>query len=179
MKKLFVILSLAMAFCFTFSCQDKAALAELEAMKAQAAVEEENKALVLQWFEGMAEKDFDKAFEPFSADYHLNFPSSTATPLTKEQNYELAKTMHQTFPDIINNIKDIIAVGDKVIVRALDTATHTQEFQGIPPTGNKFEVSWIIIFQIKDGKIVEAWEEVDWIGFMQQLGMELRPKEEK
>jgi hypothetical protein len=28
---------------------------------------------------------------------------------------------------------------------------------------------------MKDGKIVEAWEEVDWVGFMQQLGMELRP----
>jgi steroid delta-isomerase-like uncharacterized protein len=141
-------------------------------------IEEQNKALVLQWFEEMAKKNFDKAFEPFAEDYHLNFPSNTATPLTKAQNYELAKTMHQTFPDIVNNIEDIIAVGDKVIVRAVDTATHTQEFQGIPPTGNKFEVSWIIIFRFEEGKIVEAWEEVDWVGFMQQLGMELAPKKD-
>jgi steroid delta-isomerase-like uncharacterized protein len=160
-----------------FGCQDKEAMAELEAMKAQAKVEEQNKALVIQWFEEMAKKNFDKAFEPFAADYDLKFPSNTTTPLTKGQNYELAKTMHQTFPDIVNNIKDIMAVGDKVIVRAVDTATHTQEFQGIPPTGNKFEVSWIIIFRMEDGKIVEAWEEVDWIGFMTQLGMELKPKE--
>ena len=177
MKKLYMILPLALILCFMVGCQDKEAMAELEEFKAQAEVEEQNKALVIQWFGKMAKKNFDKAFEPFAADYHLNFPSNTATPLTKEQNYEFAKMMHQTFPDIVNNIKDIMAVGDKVIVRALDTATHTQEFQGILPTGKKFEVSWIIIFRMKDGKIVEAWEEVDWVGFMQQLGMELKPKE--
>ncbi len=59
----------------------------------------------------------------------------------------------------------------------IDIATHTEEFQGIPATGNKVEISWIIIFHVKDGKIVEAWEEVDMLGFMQQLGMVLKPEE--
>ena len=86
--------------------------------------------------------------------------------------------MFQAFPDIVHEIKDIEAFGDKVMVRAVDIATHTNEYQGMPPTGKKFEISWIIIFRLKDGKIVEAWEEVDSAGFMQQLGMELVPKKE-
>ena len=46
MNKLFIILSLALILCFMVSCQDKEAIAELEAMKAQAEVEEQNKAIL-------------------------------------------------------------------------------------------------------------------------------------
>jgi len=44
MKKLHLILPLALILCFMVSCQDKAAMAELEEFKAQAALEEENMA---------------------------------------------------------------------------------------------------------------------------------------
>ena len=44
MKNLCMILPLALILCFMVGCQDKEAKAELEAMKAQAAVEEQNEA---------------------------------------------------------------------------------------------------------------------------------------
>ncbi len=50
---------------------------------------------------------------------------------------------------------------------------------GIPATGVKTEAGGIEIFHIEDGKIVEVWEISDTLGIMQQLGMELKPKEEK
>ena len=37
MKKLCMVLSLVLVLCFTFGCQDKEAMAELEEFKAQAA----------------------------------------------------------------------------------------------------------------------------------------------
>ena len=49
----------------------------------------------------------------------------------------------------------------------------------IPPTGNKVEVGGIDIIRIENGKIVEDWEDADVLGWMMQLGMELKPKEEK
>ncbi len=57
------------------------------------------------------------------------------------------------------------------------TGTHQGEFQGIPATGNEIEVSTILIWSFKNGKIVEEREEANWLGMMQQLGMELKPKE--
>jgi predicted ester cyclase len=42
----------------------------------------------------------------------------------------------------------------------------------------KTEAGAIDIFHIVDGKIVEVWEISDRLGLMQQLGMELKPKEE-
>ena len=179
MKKQFLILFLALVLCFMVGCQDKEAMAELEAMKAQAEVEEQNKALVLQWYEELGKGNIEKGFEVCAPDYRLYYPSNTGTPLTKEQNLEIALQTYQAFPDTVNEIKDIVAVDDKVIVRGVDIATHTQEFQGFPPTGKKLEVSWVIIFRFEEGKIVEAWEEFDSLGWMQQLGFELKPKEEK
>jgi len=160
-------------------CQDKEAMAELEEFKAQAEVEQQNKALVLQWYEELGKGNIEKGFEVCAPDYRLYFPSNTGTPLTKEQNLEIALQTFQAFPDTVHEIKDIVAVDDKVIVRGVDIATHTQEFQGFPPTGKKLEVSWLIIFRFEEGKIVEAWEEFDSLGWMQQLGMELKPKEEE
>jgi predicted ester cyclase len=46
---------------------------------------------------------------------------------------------------------------------------------GIPASGNRYEASGIGISRIEDGRIVEQWEDFDMLGFMQQLGMELRP----
>ncbi len=179
MKKLYLILPLALILCFMVGCQDKEAMAELEEFKAQAEVEQQNKALVLQWYEELGKGNIEKGFEVCAPDYRLYFPSNTGTPLTKEQNLEIALQTFQAFPDTVHEIKDIVAVDDKVIVRGVDIATHTQEFQGFPPTGKKLEVSWLIIFRFEEGKIVEAWEEFDSLGWMQQLGMELKPKEEE
>jgi predicted ester cyclase len=50
---------------------------------------------------------------------------------------------------------------------------------GFPATGNKFEYSAIVIVRIEDGRIIEEKIEFDELGFMMQLGMELKPKEEK
>jgi hypothetical protein len=49
----------------------------------------------------------------------------------------------------------------------------------MPASGNKMQVSAIIINRLKDGLIVEEFEEADMLGFYQQIGMELKPKEAK
>jgi predicted ester cyclase len=85
--------------------------------------------------------------------------------------------IYEAFPKWKHKMEEIIAVGDKVIARAIDYTTHEGEFQGIPATGNKVEFGVIVIYSIDKGKIVEMREEGDMLGFFQQLGMELKPKE--
>ena len=79
--------------------------------------------------------------------------------------------------DRVHNIEELIAAGDKVIVRGNIKFTQTGELMGLPATGTKIETSTIYIFSIKDGKIVEIREELDMLGVMTQLGLELKPKE--
>ncbi len=83
------------------------------------------------------------------------------------------------FPDYAHTIDDIFAKGDKVVARMTFTGTHKNEFQGIPPTGNTIEYTGIQIWKIMNGKIAEAWDQEDTLTMMMQLGMELKPREEK
>jgi predicted ester cyclase len=46
-----------------------------------------------------------------------------------------------------------------------------------PPTGKKVSFTAIAIFRIHEALISEAWVEFDALGLMQQLGMDLVPKE--
>jgi len=177
MKKLCIILPLALILCFMVGCQDKAAMAELEEFRAKAEVEEQNKAIVLRLLEEMDNKNFEIFNEAYAPDAKVYFPSNITTPMSIEQTVPMVKSFSEAFPDFNHSIEELIAEGDKVILRAIDRGTHQGEFNGIPATGKKIEMGTIVIFKFKEGKIVEGWEEADMLGLMQQLGMELKPKE--
>ena len=178
MKKLCLILPLALILCFMVGCQDKEAMAELEEMKAQAEIEEQNKEIVKRYWEAWGKGDFEAFKELLAPNYVYYFPSRSTKPTSREESIEFGKMMHNAFPDVTFSIEEMIAVGDKVISRFIFRGTHEGESQGIPATGNKIEVSGITIMRIENGKVVEEREEYDTLGEMQQLGMELKPKEE-
>ena len=178
MKKLCMILSMALIFCFMVGCQDKEAMAELEKFKAQAEVEKQNKEVVLKFYEELDNGNIENVMELFAPNFLWYTPSNSPTPMSKEESHEFLKMIYEAFPKWQHKMEEIIAVGDKVITRAIDYTTHEGEFQGIPATGNKVEFGVIVIYSIDKGKIVEMREEGDMLGFFQQLGMELKPKEE-
>ncbi len=51
------------------------------------------------------------------------------------------------------------------------TGTHEGEFMGISPTRRKIRVHGIVMSRFEDGKIVEEWEVIDQLAFLQQLGV--------
>ncbi len=177
MKKLFMILPLVLVLCFVYGCQDKAAMAELEAFKAQAEVEEQNKEIVRKGFKLFDEGNIEGLMELFAPNSLWYNPSNSPAPMSKEELRESLVMLFNAFSEWNSKIEDIIAVGDKVITRVVTTTTHTGEYLGIPATGKKVEYSSIMIFSFEDGIIVEVREDVDKLGRMMQLGMALKPKE--
>ena len=67
-------------------------------------------------------------------------------------------------------IEDLIAEGDKVVVRVVRKATHSGAFMGIPASGKQVTVPATYILRIVNGKITDAWLNWDLLGLMQQLG---------
>jgi len=178
MKKLIVVIPLVLLLCFTFGCQDKEAMAELEKFKAQAEIEEQNKATVLRLFEELDKKNFGIIKELCSPDAKL-YVAGSFEPVTVEEVASLVPMWYGAFPDYAHSVKDVIAKGDKVAVRCNYSGTHEGEFMGVPATGNTMEYGGLGIWQIKEGKIVAGWIMEDMLWLMQQLGMELKPKEEE
>ena len=179
MKKFCMILPLALIVCFMVGCQDKEAMAELEEFKAQAEVEEQNKDMVKRYVDEL-NKGNSAVFEELCApEYAFYNPSDTPEPMSREETMEFHEMIHTAFPDVNWDVKELSATGDRVIIWNVVTGTHEGEFMGIPATGNKIDVSSILMLRIQNGKIIEEREEADMLGLMQQLGMELKPKEAK
>ena len=180
MKKFSVFLSIVFLLCFMSGCQDKAAMAELEEFRAQAAVEEQNIALVKRMYEELNKgpaADLEAAKEFSAPDYAHYYPSANPKPVSLEEMWASLMPIFPAFPDFNWSVEDVFAAGDKVVVRFVFRGTHQGEFMGIPATGIKVEVGGMNIIRIKDGKTVEDWEDADVLGWMMQLGMELKPKE--
>lgn len=78
--------------------------------------------------------------------------------------------LRDAFPDLHPTIEDMVAEGDRVVLRDIVSGTHQGAFAGIPPTGKRVMVTRIGIFRVADGKIVEYWSVVDMLGMMQQIG---------
>ena len=75
------------------------------------------------------------------------------------------------FPDLHYTVEDLVAEGDKVVVRYTGRGTQQGELWGIPPTGKQMTYTGILIWRFAEGKIAEHWAEPDRLGLMQQLGV--------
>jgi steroid delta-isomerase-like uncharacterized protein len=78
---------------------------------------------------------------------------------------------HTAFPDMGGGVEQVVAEGNKVVVRFIGTGTHQGDLFGIPPTGKPIKSTGINIFRIEAGKIVEHWNNADDLGVLQQLGV--------
>ncbi len=114
--------------------------------------------------------NLDLADELFASNYT---PHQASSPdfgdgpqgIRKMVSYYLA-----AFPDTHFTIDDLIAEGDKVVMRWTARGTHRGEFEGVPPTGKQVTVTGANTVRIANGKCVEGWESWDALGLMQQIG---------
>jgi len=68
-------------------------------------------------------------------------------------------------------VDEVFGVDDRIVKRWTFNATHTGEFGGIPATGNNIILKGVTVARIVDGKIVEEFDYMDDLGFLQQLGV--------
>ncbi len=176
MKKLLMVIPLVILLCFTFACQDKKAMAELEEMKAQVKVEEQNKEIAHRFIEEVWNQGkLDAVDDIVTNDIIIHVAGRDIKGIENFKKYILGH--RNAFPDIKFTIEEQIAQGDKLAERYAIRGTHQGELQGIPATGKQIKIASIDITRFLDGKMVERWGEYDQLGGMMQLGMELKPKE--
>ncbi len=129
---------------------------------------DENKAIMRRqieeiWNQGRLEVA-DEVFHPLAV-----APDAPQLPPGPEGCKMVARMFRSAFPDFHMTIEDLIADGDMVSARFLQTGTHHGELFGIPPTGNRVAFEEIALIKIADGRIVASWFQTDMLGLMQQL----------
>jgi steroid delta-isomerase-like uncharacterized protein len=138
---------------------------------------DENKAIVQSAVEAFNRGDWDAVDRLFAVDYVDHDPSRAGLPPGPEGVKQAWSMFRAALPDLQGAIEDMIAEGDKVVVRGVVRGTHQGELMGIPPTGRQVTVTLIDINRIEGDKLVERWAEQDNLGMMQQLGVIPEPEQ--
>ena len=68
-------------------------------------------------------------------------------------------------------IEDVIAEGDKVVVRWTNEGAMVGEFLGMPANGKPFKIDGVDVHRLENGKLAEHWHVVDQLGHAQQIGL--------
>jgi steroid delta-isomerase-like uncharacterized protein len=133
-----------------------------------------NKVLVYRWYEEVWNKKREEAIdEMLSADvisYGLtDNPTEAVKGTSAFKKYWRA--LIEIFPDIHVAVESTIAEDDKVVSRCSVRGTHLGQGLGIPPTGKKIHVTGVRIATFHDGKVIEAWNNFDYLAVYGQLGL--------
>jgi predicted ester cyclase len=65
--------------------------------------------------------------------------------------------LRKAVPDARYEVDDLIAEGDRVVVRWRLLGTHKGDFRGIAPSGRPITLMGIAIYRVERGKLVERW----------------------
>ena len=77
--------------------------------------------------------------------------------------------IRSALPDARYEVDDLIAEGDKVVVRWRLLGTHKGAFGGIAPTGRSIALKGIAIYRVEGGKLIERWVVTDLHGLLEEI----------
>ncbi|MDR3404280.1 MAG: ester cyclase [Chthoniobacter sp.] len=134
---------------------------------------DQNTHLLKSWFEEVWNKGREEAIDELAA------PNMIAHGLLDAQGQEISsvgkfkvfwRQFRSAFPDIRIAIEDALADGDKVMVRCTVWATHQGDGLGLAATKKPVKFTGMVIARIRNGQLVEAWDNWDFLSLYQQLG---------
>lgn len=132
---------------------------------------DESKAVVRHLFDLIQGGDFDAFDELMAPDFANHALGRIQEGL--EPWRAIFRAIRETIPDETTTIEDMMAEGDKVVVRATLRGTHQGTalpmFAGIKPEGRPVEWQFIHIYRLREGKIVEHWAQRNDLEVRQQL----------
>lgn len=130
-----------------------------------------NKDLMRRWFAEVWDKGRAEAIdEMFAADGVAYGLGEAGIDVRGPADFKLyfAK-LRGAFPEFEVKIEDVIAEGDKVAARWSARMVHRGDQLGVAASGRQVNVTGMSFIRVRDGKIVEGWNNWDIFGMMQQI----------
>ena len=127
---------------------------------------QQNKAVVLAYVEAFNRGDLDGLCGLFAPDAQiwgvLGFGGmDVVRPIWKD----LIECLQMKL-----RVEDMVAEGDIVAVRYVESGTSARAFRGLGPTGKSYELVAMEWFVVKDGLIQRRWGARDFASQSRQLG---------
>jgi steroid delta-isomerase-like uncharacterized protein len=135
---------------------------------------EENKALIKRWFDEVWNQGNSNVIDELLAKDGVihGLVDANGNPVTGLEAFrEFHNQFRGAFSGLDVSIDDVVAEGDRVVARCSVRGSHTGESLGFAATNAPVQFEGIAIVRIKDGKIVEAWNQFDFLQMNKQLGV--------
>jgi steroid delta-isomerase-like uncharacterized protein len=122
---------------------------------------EDNKALVRRFVEEVFNQGNVDAIAGFLAEGFADYNKPPGLPPGLEGMEQWYAALLDAFPDLHYEIEDLLAEGDKVVMRSTWRGTHSRPLLDIPATGKTVISQGIDILRVVDGKFVARWGHTD------------------
>ena len=135
---------------------------------------EENKATVRRAIEEGWNQGHAAVFDELNAPNFIYHDPGAPDVRTREDYKRWVTESRRAFPDLHLTIEDMIAEGDQVVMRWTFRGTNTGALVTpipLPATGKQVTGAGITIVRMAFEKAVEAWNQGDNLGELQQLGV--------
>jgi len=134
-------------------------------------VVEANKRTAADWLAQISSKDVEKTLLTTAPDWRMygGPPDLPVGPDGVRTLFAHLNGVEQTWI-----VDDVIAEGDRVVVRATNNCEQ-DEFFGIPAAGVRQVFTATFTFRFVNGKVVDIWRNADDLGRVLQLGARLVP----
>ena len=132
-----------------------------------------NAALVRRWFEEVWNKGRAEAIDEMFAEDGIahGLADETGAPLRGPAGFKpFFQRFREAFPDVEVSVDDAISEGDRVAARCTVRGRHRGDTLGFAATHQPVEFTGMTFARVRDGKIVEAWNNFDFMAMFQQLG---------
>jgi steroid delta-isomerase-like uncharacterized protein len=102
--------------------------------------------------------------------------SSVASPMGgvqegREEIERVYRNWFAAFQDIKTEQDDLLIDGDRVVMIARVSGTHSGDFMGLPATGRQMEVLMVSLMTVTDGFVVDERRIYDFTGLLVQVGV--------
>ena len=126
-----------------------------------------------EWFEEVWNKRNAETIDRLLA------PEATVHGITDEHGKELQgpaafrqfqRRFLNAFPNMVVEVVDAVSAGDKIAVRCVVRGKHEGDGLGLKATQKEANFTGMCLAHVKNGKVVEAWNNFDFLGMHTQLG---------
>jgi steroid delta-isomerase-like uncharacterized protein len=133
----------------------------------------DNVSLVRRWFEEVWNKGRAEAIEEMFAEDGVahGLADESGAPLRGPAHFRVFhRQFREAFPDVEVSVDDAISEGDRVAARCTVRGRHEGHTLGFAATQLPVEFTGMTFARVRDGKIVEAWNNFDFMSMFRQLG---------
>ena len=128
------------------------------------------KRLATEYVEIWNEREFSRLSEVVDDSFTFTSPT-TDTIEGREAVEAYGREVTEAFPDFEITPHELLAGENLVMAESTLSGTHEGEFDGIPPTGERFEIRDMARFVVEDGKLQAERAFFDRHEFFDQLGL--------